>query len=300
MANICSTKMGTSHCNQKLAAHLLSVFTFLLFIGVLVVNYFAAEGPKGPFKFLHNTTGAISDEFYLEITPAGWTFAIWGFIYLWQLLWLVYSLTLLCRSDAPIVLSPLFFGLYIGSCICNASWLLVFGVELINPALGFLFGIQVTLYATLATVYMRVSQMDGGKLPKSDFVAVQSLVINGIAFYATWVSIASLLNLAMVLTYTFGMRQEDASTIALSILATEIAVWFVLDVAVLSSITGYTLSPYIVLIVALFGSLDKNYVPDKRNSVLTLVLLGVVGALAAIRLAVFVKKVCQTKTEKQK
>lgn len=29
-------------------------------------------------------TGNISDKFYIEITPAGWVFSIWGFIYTWQ------------------------------------------------------------------------------------------------------------------------------------------------------------------------------------------------------------------------
>ena len=291
--------MGASHCNEKLSAHLLTILTFICFIGVLIINYFAAEGPKGPFKFLHNTTGAISDEFYLEITPAGWTFSIWGFIYLWQTLWLLYSLTFLCRPDAQLILSPFFFVLYIGTCVCNVSWILIFGVELINPALGFLIGTQALLYATMTVVYRRVRELEGGKLQKGDFIAVQSLVINGIAFYSTWVSIASLLNVAMVLTYTGGMEQEDACTIVLSILACEIVAWFILDVVVLNNMTGYTLSPYIVLVVALVGSLDRNYVPGKRNSVLTLVLLAVVGALTVIRLAVFANMIRQRKPAKQ-
>ncbi len=32
----------------------------------------------------NDDTGAISDKYNLEITPAGWTFAIWGFIYAYQ------------------------------------------------------------------------------------------------------------------------------------------------------------------------------------------------------------------------
>ncbi len=31
-----------------------------------------------------NTTGEISDKYPLEITPADWTFSIWGFIYAYQ------------------------------------------------------------------------------------------------------------------------------------------------------------------------------------------------------------------------
>ena len=44
------------------------------------------------------STGAVSDENYLEITPAGWTFSIWGFIYAWQVLWIAYGLSTICRE----------------------------------------------------------------------------------------------------------------------------------------------------------------------------------------------------------
>ena len=280
--------MGESHCNKKLAAHLVSVLAFIIFIGVLVINYLASEGPNGPFKFLHNTSRALSDKYHLEVTPSAWTFGLtWGTIFAWQTVWLLYSLTFLCRSDAPVLLTPAFFVLYTVANGCNVGWVFIFGVELINVAFGFLFGIQLSLYSALAVLYLRVRELEGGKLQRGDFIAVQCLVINGIALYATWVSIATLLNLAMVLTYTAGMENENSCTIALSILACEIVAWFVVDVVFLNSMTKYTLSPWLVLIVALVGSIDRNYVPGKRNSVLTLVLLCVVAVLAVIRLVVF-------------
>lgn len=31
-----------------------------------------------------NTTGGVSDQYSIEITPSGWTFSIWGVIYFWQ------------------------------------------------------------------------------------------------------------------------------------------------------------------------------------------------------------------------
>ena len=50
----------------------------------------------GLFK---NNTGDISDKFYLNITPASWTFSIWGFIFTWQLLWIIYTLSTICRTN---------------------------------------------------------------------------------------------------------------------------------------------------------------------------------------------------------
>ena len=274
--------------DTTLVTKVLYVLTAVSYLAVVILNYLAgAEGPRGPFKFLHNTTGEISNKYYLEITPAGWTFSIWGFIYAWQALWLCYALSFLCRKGVPLVLSPLFCALYIGSSVCNISWIFCFGVEEIIAACVLLFATVAFLYAAIATVYRRVQELEN-LLPKGDFIATQSLVINGIAFYSTWVSIASLLNLAIVMAYKSGVNQENACTVVLSLLACGIVAWFILDIVVLRNATKYTVSPWIVLIVALIGSLYKNYVPNKRNSIITLVLLCIVGVLAVIRLVVFV------------
>ena len=52
----------------------------------------------------------------------------------------------------------------------------------------------------------------------------------------------------------------------------------------------YTFSEYIVLIVALIGSVVANYDLDKnyRNSIFLVVLLGVVGLLALTKVAVMI------------
>ena len=53
---------------------------------------------------------------------------------------------------------------------------------------------------------------------------------NGLGMYATWVTIATLLNVAMLLAYEdVGLSQHIASTISLSILAFEIVVFAYVD-----------------------------------------------------------------------
>ena len=50
-------------------------------------------------------TGNISDVYSTQITPAGWAFSIWGVIYTWQALWLLYAWTFvfreICISNYP-------------------------------------------------------------------------------------------------------------------------------------------------------------------------------------------------------
>lgn len=50
-------------------------------------------------------------------------------------------------------------------------------------------------------------------------------VQNGVAIYATWTTIASLLNLTIVLTNDANMSQTDAAIASLSILTVVLFVW---------------------------------------------------------------------------
>lgn len=50
-------------------------------------------------------------------------------------------------------------------------------------------------------------------------------VQNGIATYATWTTIATLLNFTVVLSYNAGMNKSDAATVSLSILLGEAVAW---------------------------------------------------------------------------
>ena len=55
------------------------------------------------------------------------------------------------------------------------------------------------------------------------------IIHNGFGIYATWTTIATLLNLAIYLTYDVGVEQYIASTISLSVLALEIVAFAFID-----------------------------------------------------------------------
>ncbi|XP_077983224.1 uncharacterized protein LOC144438068 [Glandiceps talaboti] len=118
--------------------------------------------------------------------------------------------------------------------------------------------------------------------------AIRVLVHNGLAFYATWCTIATLLNLAMTLAYFIGIPQHTASTVALSILSVEIVAWFIVENFVFEQFLRYTVSPYLVIFIALSGSLTKNWDPKKTNSIFTIALLGVAVLLSVIRVGLLI------------
>jgi hypothetical protein len=108
--------------------------------------------------------GNISDTYYTDITPAGWTFSIWGFIYTWQVnkqdlyklkqlyliifnvkgIWLVYSFVCLFRrtkSGYYLYIKPDFFhyGIfiaYIANLISNIIWIFLWGYEHLGVSLS--------------------------------------------------------------------------------------------------------------------------------------------------------------------
>jgi hypothetical protein len=127
------------------------------------------------------------------------------------------------------------------------------------------------------------------------------------ALYATWVTIATLLNFAIVLSYWGGMKQTDASTVSLSILLAEVLVYFVLENIILEKYLRYTYTVWMVVIFALTGSISQNWTAGSRNSIFSVVLIAVAGALFIVKIALsiwrsftrplYVNQVSQSKQE---
>uniref|UniRef100_H3BA93 Si:dkey-29d8.3 n=1 Tax=Latimeria chalumnae TaxID=7897 RepID=H3BA93_LATCH len=285
-----------THNPRLIAIMVLSLVSYIIMV---VFNAFAGAGnPNGPFL---QTTGNVSNKFNTEITPAGWTFSIWGVIYFWLAVWLIYVFTWLCRRNAhgwmylePRILSFLFYISWIINNILNITWLFLWDRECLITALIILALIVFTNYAMLFFSY-RGSYANGAwlqKAHKTDLWLIRVLVQNGVAVYATWTTIATLLNFAAVLTYSGNVSLETAGTVALSILLIEVVSWFVLENFVLDKYVRYTLTIYPVVIVALSGVLDKNYNASSpsKNGIYTAVLLGIACMIFAIRIVLVVWK----------
>ncbi|KFU96909.1 hypothetical protein N339_10004, partial [Pterocles gutturalis] len=77
---------------RKILVMFLSLATFIVMVTLNYGNAF------GIFEGLFRTIpGKISAKYDTDFTPAGWTFLIWNVIYVWQLAWLLYALSGICR-----------------------------------------------------------------------------------------------------------------------------------------------------------------------------------------------------------
>lgn len=275
---------------------------FLVYLVTLFISYLSSNRQIdiGLFK---NATGDISDKFYISITPAGWTFGlIWAVIYIYQAVWYIYVLTTICRQNTEgqylYTLSYMPPALYVVFMINNVvlvAWLVIWDRQWVEWALLDIIFTPFTLYICLILsfkyLYENIAvlcRLGAGK----EVWLVRCLVQNGLAFFATWVSIATLLNFAIVLTYIWSVEMQVSSSIALAILALEIILWFCLDNFLFDKYVRYTLTPYIVVVIALAGSISKNFDLDMnyRNSVFIAVLLGVAGVILMLKLLLVVRR----------
>ena len=238
-----------------------------------------------------NTTGEISDLFTLPVTPAGWTFSIWGFIYTWQGLWLVYALITLCRKKGGTYLymmpaySTIAYGAYCLSHICNVAWLFAFLSKKLAIALPIIIlqlaTLGITFFFASKRLYENLAQLTKSGLTV-DVWLIRMLIQNGIAFYTAWVLVATIINVGLVMTYKTGSDISDigvapdvSGTVILSVVAFFLITWFVLDIFFLDKYVRYVISPYITLTVASAGVLSKNLDFDNanRNSIIMVILI---------------------------
>nr|XP_057916127.1 uncharacterized protein si:ch211-161h7.5 [Doryrhamphus excisus] len=273
------------------AGRLVVILLSLLFYVVsLVFNGLSVVG-VGPF---YTTTANVSAVFETEITPSGWTFSIWSVIYVWLTIMIIYILANLCRKNAYgyVYCSPpvLPYGFFICWCLnlCfNIAWLLVWDRGLMIAALVFLILVAGTNYAMISFAChgLHVYGAWLKKYHKADLWLIRILVQNGVMIYTTWTTIATLINLAIVLTYEAKMSPTDAATVSYCALTVLLLVWFFVENVVLDRHVRYILIDYPVVIWALAGNFDKHYNAESpsRSGIFIVVLLAASSLLFVVR-----------------
>ncbi|XP_037312006.2 uncharacterized protein LOC119198682 [Pungitius pungitius] len=268
------------------------VLAVVFFVITMVFSALAASG-NDPF---YQSTSNISDEFVTQITPDGWTFIIWSFIYIFLALVLVYVLSGIFRKNAygyvycsPAVLPHGFYVVWCLNLTLNTAWLFLWDRKLMGTALAFLILITLTNYALIFFSCHGLHNYGAwlSEYHKVDLWLQRVLVQNGIAIYATWTTIASLVNLSIVLNYDANVSPADAATVSLSILTVLLFVWFFLENFVLDKHVRYILTIYPFVIWAVTGVFSKNNnaADPSANNIFTTILLAIGCLMCAARIA---------------
>ena len=247
---------------------------------VLIANGFATfTDERGQFG-LQFSTSRLSGYYPTDVTPNNWTFwVIWPIIYLWQIAWIFYAFSFPFRPAAARTLSLPVYGLYAFSSVCNIVWIYLFGNDLIVGSLTFIILFYLSLLLTLGFATYQTATV--AKLAnKWSLWFTRILVHNGLAFYTAWLSIAWLLNVAIVADkrQSGALDRIDAGTLALSILGGQIIVWFLLEHVCFNRYFRYVQVVYVVYLVALVSIVEYHWEQDNdertiRNQYYSLALL---------------------------
>ena len=231
--------------------------SIVAFVVVVVVNGLANGLPLGG-----QTTGEISAKYPSLFTPAGFTFSIWGLIYLVLAIFVVYQALPAQRDNESITSISKLFAV---NCTANAVWIFFWHYDLLWMSLL----VMALILFTLVQIY---SKLDVGRAAS---VSQRLFVQLPFSIYTAWITVATIANISAVQT---SMGWDD-----LIMPATE---WTLLKLAIAGVIGATVISrkgdiAYVLVIAwAAFGIMSKQTAnPEVVGAAAVLTLLGVLLAV---------------------
>jgi len=262
---------------ERVKKRVLQSMVAIAIISSIVVNVLANALPING-KLTAEVSDALPDLF----APAGFTFAIWGVIYLLLLVFVAYQARDFFKKDEVDMpfLNRIGVFVIIGS-IANAAWIFLWHYENI---LGSLL-MMIVLFVSLLLIHQKLHK--NALQSKAEFWCVWV----PFSVYFGWISVASVANVTAWLVSVgwdgFGIAQTTWMILILVVV-------FVLGVLVLlrEADVAYTL----VFVWALFGIAMKRLADDPvfgvQSNIAYLAIAFAVLLVAGVVFSVFVKKSC--------
>ena len=230
----------------------------LAFSLTIALNVMATRLPLGG-----QTPPEIAAKYPSLFTPAGFTFSIWGLIYLGLALYVVYQALPAQRSNACLAKISTLFKL---SCVANGSWLLAWHYDFMLLSVV----IMLCILATLIAIY-RV--LDKEKLRARP---TEKLLIHlPFRVYTAWISVATIANISTVQN---ALGWDDIGTDSITWTLIKLA----LAGAIGASVVARKADLAFVLVIAwaAFGISQKQVAtPEVSGAALTLCIMAVLLAL---------------------
>ena len=231
------------------------------FLLVIAVNGLANAIPIGG-----QTTGGISAKYPSLFTPAGFTFSIWGLIYLALVAFVVYQALPAQRDSKSIARISIWFQ---ANCAANALWIFAWHYDFLILSLLLMFVILITLIATYRSL---------GIVNPATSTTQRWLVQFPFGIYTGWITVATIANISAVQT---GMGWDN--------LGIDAVTWTLIKLAVAGAIGATVVlrrhDAVFVLVVAwaAYGiSVKQAATPAVAGAATTLAMLGALLAAAQI------------------
>lgn len=241
---------------------LFTILNLVFYFLTLGVNYLGSSG-----FFNGQSQGDISDQYMTLISPAPFTFSIWGVIYSLVLITLVYLL--IKRKDAGVsklvlLISPWF----ILSSVFNMAWIVAFSYERLFISTLLIIGLLFSLLVIIGKIYTHRFEVPA--------------TLAGLSFtlYCAWVTIATVVNTSLLLVQLewngFGISYSVWTLIILVV-----AIAFVLIYISRYKNAAYPL-PLAWAFFGIYGSYRSGRVdPELATAIQGLLIAGIVIFLIA-------------------
>ena len=156
----------------------------VIFLVIMYVNYLSGVG-----KINNISAGGVSGLYPTYFTPAGYTFSIWGIIYLFNLVFIIYAVLkqITGQSDYP---SEKIISLYVISCLVNIGWIFSWHFQLMILSIM----LMIILLLILIVLYQEV--LDRSRKTVWEYIAT----VMPISLYLSWIVVATVANAAVTLT----------------------------------------------------------------------------------------------------
>lgn len=169
---------------------LIKIANLIAFMAMVYVNYLSNALPING-----NTAGELSDKYVNYFVPAGLTFAIWGVIYSWLMVFLGFQIASFFSINIKEKVDPIIgkIGwLFVITCILNVSWLLTWHYEYVFLSVI----VMISFLALLLLIFLKigVGQNKVNNLEKWISHAPFSI-------YLGWISIATIANFTALLVH---------------------------------------------------------------------------------------------------
>lgn len=241
---------------------LFTILNLVFYFLTLGVNYLGSSG-----FFAGNSQKDISDEYMTLISPAPFTFSIWGVIYTLVLITLVYLFVK--RKDAGVrKLAGMISPWFILSSVFNMAWIVAFSYERLFISTILIIGLLFSLLVIIGKIYTHRFQVPA--------------TLAGLSFtlYAAWVTIATVVNTALLLVQLdwngFGISYSVWKLVILGV-----AIAFVLIYISRYKNAAFPL-PLAWAFFGIYGSYTSGRVnPELASAIQWLLIAGIVIFVAA-------------------
>lgn len=219
----------------------LKITNALFLLATIIINFLANYLP-----FNNISTGEVSAAYENPFTPAGFTFSIWGVIYLLLFIFIIYQFKAKKGEEKNFSTGPYF----IIAATANCSWLYLWHQQLLPAAMIVILIMALSLFQ----IFKRVEKIE--QFSVLDYISLKL----PFSFYTAWLSVASLANFMALLVYFKNDWPKNFLTVAaaLCILTALFIAIKILDI--------YQNIPFaLVIIWALSGIISANTGEQSQN-----------------------------------